>query len=291
MSTRWRNLTIFGAALAFLLILAASLSSLDLKPGQTFNIQRVNQSPGAEWLPINVDIWPVIFQALLIIFVLTLPFYIIYMMIDAKRRKRLLINLFGAALMILGLSMIRQALINRDLKGQESSAPLAIPTGYPQPLGTPVTFTANPADHLVTIAALLLGGLGVVIAFMAWYFIAGRRRISMDPAQLLAVQAEETIEDLLAGKNLRETILLCYRRMTEIVAKNRNLPRDVSVTSHEFEQLLVTNGLPAAPVHDLTQVFEDIRYGDQNAGEEERRRAVSALRIIASVCRAPEPAL
>jgi hypothetical protein len=76
--------------------------------------------------------------------------------------------------------------------------------------------------------------------------------------------------------------------MTEIATKKRGVPREISVTPSEFEQTLVSKGLPSVPVHDLTRIFEDVRYGGMGAGEDERRRAVSALRIIVAVCRDPE---
>jgi len=52
--------------------------------------------------------------------------------------------------------------------------------------------------------------------------------------------------------------------------------------------MLVTHGLPVNPVHELTRLFEDVRYGDLVVGDEERKRAVNALRVIAAVCRPEE---
>jgi len=289
MSTKRRTLLIFGLALVILLVLAAGLSSLVLKPGQNFDIQNLNKEPGASWLPVNIDIVQVIFQAFMALILILLPFFIIYMLIDPRRRKQLLVDLLGIGFMLMLLYFFRQSLGN---KAQNQTVPLAPPAGnpnlYPAPVGTPAVFSPPPADNLVTIVAILLGGLAVASAVVAWYFIARSRRAQPSAVQLLAAQADETIEDLLSGKNLRDTILLCYRRMTEIAARNRNIPREASDTPHEFEQAMIAKGLPAVPVRDLTRIFEDIRYGDQNAGEEERRRAVSALRIIAAVCRTPE---
>jgi hypothetical protein len=289
MSTRRRILLVFGLTLVFLLILAASLSSLDLKPGQPFIIQKIYQQPGISGIPTNTNFWSVILKAFQVLITALAIFYTIYMLIDPKRRKRLLTDLVSFGILLLALSLLRQFLANQPKNNLPAEQiPSGLPGAYPIPAGTPSVYIPNAPDNLVTLIAISLGVLGVAAGAIAWYSIFRFRRSQVTSVELLAAQAEETIEELLAGKNLRETILLCYRRMTEIVAKNRNLPREVSVTSHEFEQSLIARGLPAAPVRDLTHIFEDIRYGDQNAGEEERSRAVSALRIIAAVCRTPE---
>jgi hypothetical protein len=289
MTNRLRSVAIFGLVLIIFLILAAGLGTLELKPGELFSIPKVAELPLGSPVHSGQNFWPVIIQAIMVLFAVLLPFSIIYMLIDPQRRKRFFSNMILLGFILLALYFVRQALINQAKNNEAPiTPPAAIPPADLTPIGTPMVFVPNPADTMVTITALILGVLGVAGGFLAWWLIARNNRRKLDPMELLAVQAEVTIEELLAGKNLRETILICYRKMTEIVAANRNLPRESSVTPQEFKQSLISKGLPASPVHDLTQIFEDVRYGDLNAGEEERRRAVSALRIIAAVCRTPE---
>ncbi len=45
------------------------------------------------------------------------------------------------------------------------------------------------------------------------------------------------------------------------------------MTPHEFEQQLQRAGLPAEPVHDLTHLFEEARYG--GAGDGPGRRGTA----------------
>ena len=289
MSPRRRILSIFAVTIAALLLLASGLDSLNLKPGQEFHLPSTEQITGSKGVAINLDFLPTVIQAIVIILSILLPFFIIYMLIDPQRRKRLLADLVGFLFFIGMLSLMHQFISKGEPQNvPPNPLPAALPNAYPRPGETPAVFDAAPGDNTVTLIAFALGGVAVAGAAFAFWFLSKRRHPELTAVIQLAAQAEETIEELLAGKDLRTAILLCYRRMTEIAAKKRNLPRDVSVTPHEFEQAMVAKGLPSAPVHDLTRLFEDIRYGAQDAGEEERLRAVSALRIIAASCRAPE---
>ena len=56
------------------------------------------------------------------------------------------------------------------------------------------------------------------------------------------------------------------------------------MTPHEFERILQERGLPRGPVHDLTQLFEQVRYGGYNPGRQEERVAVSSLSAIVTAC-------
>jgi hypothetical protein len=148
-----------------------------------------------------------------------------------------------------------------------------------------VTFTAEPSELAVSLTAISIGILVVGAAGLIWWLFI--RKLDTEPYVLkkVAAEAEETLESLLTGKDLRETILLCYRRMTEVAVKNRGIPREASVTPHEFEQILIEKGLPVVSVRDLTHLFEDVRYGDMRADEPERRRATLALRTVIAACR------
>jgi len=125
-------------------------------------------------------------------------------------------------------------------------------------------------------------------AALAWWIFFVKLKPAPNILAKVADEAEETLDALLTGKDLRETILLCYRRMTEVAVKNRGIPREASVTPHEFEQTLIEKGLPGPSVHDLTHLFEDVRYGDFRADEEGRRRALLALRSVIAACRKAE---
>lgn len=288
MSNRQRTLIILIVVLAALFILAASIGGLELKPGTLFDIQKAQQPAGYSGFG-NAGLIPTLLRGLLSLMLILLPFYFIYMLIDKQRRKRLLADLLGMALFAFLILEIGQlASQQKSTDQQPLGAPAVAVTSEPGLQGTPVEAPGAPSESTVTATALIFAGLAVAATALVLFWLA--RRYKPPPTEIarLADEAEVTIEALLAGKNLRDTILLCYRRMVEIVTKQRGLPREISVTPHEFEETLIGKGLPTVPVHDLTRLFEDVRYGGVGAGEEERQRAVSALRVIAAVCREPE---
>jgi hypothetical protein len=57
------------------------------------------------------------------------------------------------------------------------------------------------------------------------------------------------------------------------------------MTTHEFEEILQGKGLPDEPIHQLTLLFEDVRYGNLNPGEADETRAISSLGAIVSALR------
>jgi len=45
--------------------------------------------------------------------------------------------------------------------------------------------------------------------------------------------------------------------------------------------------LPVSPVHQLTQLFETVRYGGVTPGRKEEQVAVTSLRAIINACQKP----
>jgi hypothetical protein len=56
------------------------------------------------------------------------------------------------------------------------------------------------------------------------------------------------------------------------------------MTPSEFEQALQGKGLPREPVHQLTHLFEEVRYGARQVGEREERQAIDSLSAIVAAC-------
>ena len=290
MSSRQRTTLLILSALVVLFILTASLSSLELKPGRVFDLRDAAEATGMSAAGPNSDLWVTFLRSFLLLCVLLLPVYIIYMLMDPKRRKRLISELIGYALFIGAILMLQNYMASRPTVEE---TPIPQPTqlaGTPEPqiAGEPLPDTPDPSEFAVSAAGIAIGVLLAGAAgFALWLFT---RKINGEPPVLVqvAAEAEETLESLISGKDLRQTILLCYRRMTEVAVKNRGIPREASVTPSEFEGILIEKGLPAAAVRELTHIFEDVRYGDLRADENERRRATLALRTIIAACRKQE---
>jgi hypothetical protein len=131
-----------------------------------------------------------------------------------------------------------------------------------------------------------LVGLGLLAALILLAVVVLRSRPA--PAfQPWTSEAEAARQALLAGENLANVILNCYRRMSQALREHQGLVRDEAMTTGEFERLLVAQGVPRDPVHQLTQLFEAVRYGRWQPGAGDEQRALDSLNAILAHGRGP----
>jgi len=116
----------------------------------------------------------------------------------------------------------------------------------------------------------------VLILWNIWY----RRRPITNPLDMVAQEAQLALDELEAGGNFRNVILRCYYDMVRALSFQRSIRRRDAMTAREFEQRLVELGLPGEPVGRLTRLFELVRYGAKEPGEQAERQAVDCLDAI-----------
>jgi hypothetical protein len=93
------------------------------------------------------------------------------------------------------------------------------------------------------------------------------------------------IADLQSGSDLKDTVLRCYVRMSQVLSEQRGITRPLDMTPREFEQQLAAVGLRDEHIGQLTRLFERVRYGARPAGEREEREALACLTAIAHMYR------
>lgn len=274
-----------------LFILAAGLKGVELLPGRQFDIQEAANTSGWSTMPPAGGWWVHFLRGLTILVVILAVLSLIYMLIDKNRRKRLVADLVAFGLILLVLYGLQQYLSSRPLERQEQEPPPPLPSGQMTtvvPSGEKVEFTA-PASNSYTawvvgaIAALLIASAG--IAWAAWRRNQPKELVEMSQ---IADQAEETLEELLAGADFQTSIRRMYRKMTDVIEKSEGIFRDPSATPHEFERTLQTKGLPPSATHELTAIFEEVRYGEAGEDGQKRDRAIRALQRIILYCRKEE---
>jgi hypothetical protein len=198
-------------------------------------------------------------------------------------RKRLLLLLFLLVLLLIFILNI------------PPKEPVAVPTLEGTPLTTYVPIDETPVpytgiditadqpppilDWLVTAAAIVLalvaaGLLGLII----WGLSLRRKPESL--TELISQQAQDALDALEAGGDFRDIVIRCYAQMSRVLLQERGLERHSDMTPHEFEFALKRMGFPDAPVHTLTHLFEEARYGSQLPSEQGVEMAVSSLRAI-----------
>jgi len=274
-----------GIAIVAMLLLSTGISGLGFLPGRPFSLEanplfEMEQTPP---LP-GQDVFLFILRVVYFLVLALLPVLIIWLIISPEARKALLKQL----LRLLPIFIILYLAINR-LRGILGTAVEPTVQGPASPTeglagSSPTdTFAASPSQWLVFVAtlgvALLLTVLVVGIAWSVW-----RRRRLRHPLERLAQEAQNALDALWAGGDLRNIVIRCYLEMNRVVSQQRGIRRDEDMTPREFESYLQEKGLPGEPVRQLTRLFEEVRYGTLVPGENEKRQAVASLTAIVEVC-------
>jgi len=212
-----------------------------------------------------------------------LPFGIILYLVSPGARKRLLRDLIALLIVLMPLYLLWRAEPG-TFEGLGDFQPVPAPAEELPP-APEVPYTPEPRQWLVLVAtvlaALLVTGIAIAVGWMIW------RRRQHPPTSLdrLAEQAEEAINAIEAGADLKDTVSRCYVEMLEVLREERGLQRPRAMTPREFEARLEEAGVPTTQVRRLTGLFEQVRYGNKRLGKEEERQAVVALTSIVRFCR------
>ena len=271
--------------LAAIILLSAGISELKLltvKPlglGSKIQGLRENKVPG------QGDSLGTIFRALLAFFSIFTPLAILYLLISPKHRKHALRNvilLFVLFTFSCVLLYARPDLI-KDVIPYLMLPPMPKAEWLPGELATP--FNPIPPQWLTLVVSLGLVAFIVAVIISIARFVMSRRSSSGSPMQHLAKEASDAVEILQAGTDLKNIVIRSYYKMACIAGKLKGVRRNSGMTAQEFEQSLKDAGLPKEPLRQLTQLFEDVRYGTKVPSEKEERQAVRCLTAIAEACR------
>ncbi len=137
-------------------------------------------------------------------------------------------------------------------------------------------------SSLMWVVWVILGTL--LLALMAW-LITWTLRWRRAPADSLAVEAERALKALKLNQDFKNVILQCYWQMSQALRLEQGIVLQETMTAREFERLAEAQGIPHAPVHQMTQLFEIVRYGFRQTGPDEERKAVECLQEIVKYSR------
>jgi hypothetical protein len=269
-------------AIVVLLLLAIGINGVQLLSGRPFSLGAAAPPPpgGNDLGPGSGDNVSVqVFRVLLIATMVLLPLTIVMMLLTPSGRRQLLayVIIFGA--LVVALLLIRS--------GERKPADDTTTTG-PVVQGTPLPTVAPPATDVFTptvpdwaviaaslVVALLLCGLVAAVIWFAW-----RRSHPPSALQELAQEAQQAIDALQAGGELKDTVLRCYSEMSRVLREERGIQRQAAMTAREFERALRDHGIPDEPVQQLTRLFEQVRYGHEHLGAQAEQQAIASLSAI-----------
>ena len=268
-----------GVALAAMLLLAAGLSGVELQPGQTFPLGLFTSEAGQPGgLPAGSA--RLLVQILRIFMLVSIPLAIIYLIISPEARKRALRTFIVMLVLLWVLNYFMRnnsGLPSTQFQVMEGLSPVEAPLGaVPLP-----EFVPGESNSLITILSFALAFiLTLVIIGTAW--VLWRRAHPPQEGALVELvrEAQDALDDIQAGGDLKNAVIRCYVEMSRVLSEQRGIERGVTMTTREFENRLVREGLPDTSVQQLTRLFEDVRYGTQVPGLAEEQRAVACLSAI-----------
>lgn len=281
MSQKSKNISVLlliGVLLSVLLI-AISLPSLQLQTGQPFpgwEERDIGFQTGSTGLPFTSVPLPLL-QGLIAFISLILIIYLLVRLVSLSNLKQIL-----RLLLLIGALFLLAYLMPEISPGEALYFPsdtVVMPEAPDAeyaftPLGQPPKILIWIVLAVIALGVLLFGGLLLKNGLAAWRL-----------EKQLMEQAENAVNDLIAGMDFRNVILRCYMQMTALLQEDEGIQRGSSMTVQEFEEILEAKGFPAAPVHQLTQLFEKVRYGRQQISKGDEGAAVDSLNEIISFCR------
>ena len=145
-------------------------------------------------------------------------------------------------------------------------------------LPTPPDFVINPPQWIVIVTSILIVAFLLGIIWLVWYFLWPRKKD--EPLEQIMQEAQQALDDIHSGQDLKDTIRRCYFEMSQILSRQRHFHRHSAMTPREFEQHLAASGLQVEHIKRLTRLFERFRYGDKTPGQREEQEAVACLTAI-----------
>lgn len=279
-------LLIATSAVVLLTILAAGLSDIRPTPARPLNFGEGEVRPIQQTLAEiakAVSSTPLWQQIALGIIIFSVPLLVI-IFLPSEWRRRLFRTLFRMALMAVAILYFFNnfKLGDNFAPSEEIISPINKIEPAEPTIVEPQVFEpqeVSPAwSYIVSLVILGAAGAG------GWYLWRVWSNSQQEEVTLKKFSriARASLDDLDDGANWEDVIVRSYIQMGAVVKEGRGIERNEEMTPHEFASRLVDAGLPAAPVEQLTRLFEFVRYSQHSAAKEQTEVAVACLNEIAS---------
>jgi hypothetical protein len=273
-STRRKTLILLGLVMIIMMIIAASLPRLELQPGMPLPRLENNQVvivpvEAGPLVSISANKFLGVFFALLLAGSMLYVFYRLLRGADWKSIAGFILRMVVISSITIGFVYLIMLLPS---SGSSISMELPVTTTEP-PVTAPLGSTPPTLFWLVGIGLLVIAVLVGV-----WILTSSSRRaMTID---LVGSEAEKAWQALLNGLDLKDVIIKCYRQMSLALEKEQGIKRKDFMTTGEFEILLESAGIPHDPIHQLTRLFEAVRYGNWQPNPVDEQKAIQCLEAI-----------
>lgn len=273
-SVRRISLILLAVVAMITMIIAAGLPQLELQPGMPLPklennrvVVPVAEEGSSGVIPVD--------KFILIFVILIAVGSILYALFKALRGANWkAIAAFLLQMLVILLIISGFLFLITMLPGSRTPVPME------QPLPTPIPLDSAPLGP-VPPALLWLVGLGLLAVFILMGIWISRSTSSRAAAiDVVGLEAEKAWRELKIGVGLKGVITRCYRQMSLALEKEQGIERKEYMTTGEFENLLEAAGIPRDPIHQLTRLFEAVRYGNWQPGPSEEQAAIHCLEAI-----------
>lgn len=271
-------LVVLAGSLISVMLLAGSLSNLQLNPGDPFpGSDNADPPAGAvETAPVARGVSIAMLRGVFALVFIGLVVYVlasVIVRIDVKKILR--------TALVLSVILLVAYFLPRFTPEQNVISPLeTAEIAPPQSFSSSVTPLGQPPEALLWLVIFIIIGGSIIVVNTLW-----QQRTQSQIEDALLQHAEAAVEALHDGGDLRNVILRCYFQMAQTLQAGQGIQRKTTMTVREFEEWLASSGFPATPVHRLTQLFEKVRYGEVQTDLEDEKTALESLNEIMVYCR------
>lgn len=261
--------------------LAAGLNAVNFQSGRSFWVSGgSDEISRPEFLEPTAGNSPLakVVGLLGVIIVALLPVGLFFMIIDPKRRKRILIILIQVIILYLAALGLKNSATDVEETSALSEFASESVGSYAAGCGDPGI--QSPLCNQAPEWAVILISASAVIAFAIIARFIYKQFFQPTPLEKIVKEAQNTINSLRAGADVSDAIRRCYFEMSETLRKEHNIRRSQAMTTREFEELMEQSGLPYLHVRDLTRLFERVRYGAKSPSQTDEQQAVESLTAI-----------
>ncbi|HEY9527989.1 MAG TPA: DUF4129 domain-containing protein [Anaerolineales bacterium] len=271
--TKRKTSLLLGVVMLITMMIAANLSQLEFQPGMP--LPRL-ESGRVVAVPIEEE--PVVSISaptfILVLIGLILTAVTLYSMVQLFRGAdwKSVSDVLRPILIVSGVVACIVFLFTL-FPGSDSYTPEVLPVSTPGPVVTSPPGTAPPS----LLWPVGIGLFVISVLVLVWIFTSSRQA---SPMELVGLEAEKARQALKTGVHLRDVILHCYTQMSLALKQEQGIERKDFMTTGEFENLLETAGVPHEPIHQLTRLFDAVRYGNWQPNPVDEQMAIQCLEAI-----------
>jgi hypothetical protein len=286
---KFSALIIIIILLVVIILLGGSLSEIVLLPGQPliFGLNwnktletNLGNLPGAELLLNFIEI-------ILLCGIIFFPVTILYLILSPKARKQFIREVIRVVPIVLLFIFIAKVISQQPITNKQFLPAAAPDSTIGQILPTQTVSNITTPPHWIGLIITL--SLAVIVTgFILWgIWTFWNHRHKLKPLEQIANHALHAINELQNGGDITNIVINCYYEMSQVVNQQRGIRRESTMTTHEFENKLIDIGFPEPSIHQITQLFEEVRYGTLRPGVIEEHLAIASLNEIIKYCHDP----